>query len=82
MLGWGPASFVAFFVLPFRRLVLCGSVGLQIERRPTEESMLGQNGGGFGGPVAVVAGVLPVGYLPPPGKGKWKISEIRYPGGS
>ena len=30
----------------------------------------------------MVARVLPVGYLPPLGKGKGKISEIRYPGGS
>ena len=30
----------------------------------------------------MVAGVLPVGYLPLPGKGKGKISEIRYLGGS
>ena len=29
----------------------------------------------------MVVGVLPVGYLPSPGKGKGKISEIRYPGG-
>ena len=29
----------------------------------------------------MVAGVLLVGYLPPPGKGKEKISEIRYPCG-
>ena len=30
----------------------------------------------------MVAGVFPVGYLPPPGKGKGKISEIKYPYGS
>ena len=30
----------------------------------------------------MVARVLPVCYLPPPGKGKGKISEIRYPCGS
>ena len=30
----------------------------------------------------MVTGVLLVGYLPPPGKGKGKISEVRYPGGS
>ena len=44
--------------------------------------MSGQTGGGPGGPAAVVAGVLLVGYLPPPGKGKEKIGKIRYPGGS
>ena len=32
--------------------------------------------------VAAVAEVLLVGYLPPLGKGKGKISEIRYPSGS
>ena len=58
------------------------SVGLRIKGRPVDESTLGKNGDGLGGPVAVVAGVLPVGYLPPPGKGKGKISEITYPGGS
>ena len=30
----------------------------------------------------MVVDVLPLGYLPPPGKGKGKISEIRYPRGS
>ena len=58
------------------------SVGFPLEVRPAEESVLGQNGGGLGDPVAAVAGVLPVGYLPLPGKGKGKISEIRYLGGS
>ena len=88
MLGWGPASFVALFVLSLCRLVMRASsgssrsVGLRIEGRPVEESALGQTGGGLSGPVVVVAGVLPVGYLPPPGKGKGRINEIRYPGGS
>ena len=44
--------------------------------------MSGRNGDGLDGPVVAVAGVLPVGYLPPPSKGKGKISEIRYPSGS
>ena len=57
-------------------------VGLRIEERPVEEFESERAGGGLGSPVAVVAGVLPVGYLPPPGKGKGKISEIRYPYGS
>ena len=30
----------------------------------------------------MVVAVLPVGYLPPPGKAKGKISDIRYPCGS
>ena len=58
------------------------SVGLHIEGRPTEDSESAKPGGGLGSPDVVVAGVLPVGYLPPPGKGKEKISEIRYPCGS
>ena len=82
MLGWGPASFVALFVLPFHRLVMRASVGLRIEGRPAEESVSGRNGGRLDGSVVAVAGVLPVGYLPPPGKGKGKISEIKCPGGS
>ena len=82
MLGWGPASSIALFVLSFSRLVMRAYVGLQIEGRPTEESVSGPNGGGLGGPVAVVTKVLPVGYLPPPCKGKGKISKIRYPDGS
>ena len=57
------------------------SVGLRIEGRPAEESESGRTGGGLGSLVAVVARVLPVGYLPPPGKGKEKISKIRYPCG-
>ena len=57
------------------------SMGLRIEERSAEESVLGRNGGGLGGPVAAVAEVFPIGYLPLPGKGKGKISEIKYPGG-
>ena len=80
MLGWGPASFVALFLLSFRGLVMRASIGLRIEGRPAEESMSRRNGGGLGGPVAMVAGDLPTSNLPPPSKGK--ISEVRYPGGS
>ena len=58
------------------------SVGLRIEGRPANESVSGQNDGRLGGLVVVVARVLPIGYLPLPGKRKGKISEIRYPGGS
>ena len=57
-------------------------VCLCIEGKPTEESETRRAGGGLGSPVAVVAGVLPVSYLPPPGKGKGKISKIRCPCGS
>ena len=55
--------------------------GLRIEGRPAEEPESGQTGSRLGSPAAVVAGVLPVGYLSPPGKSKGKISEIRYPYG-
>ena len=65
-------------MLPLGLLVL--SV-LCIEGRPTEESESRRAGGGLGSPAAVVAGVLPISYLPPPGKGKGKISKIRYPCG-
>ena len=57
-------------------------VGLCIEGRSAEESESGRAGGGLGSPATVVVVVLPVGYLPPLGKGKGKISEIRYPCGS
>ena len=57
-------------------------VGLRREGRLAEESMSGQIGSGLSGPTVVVAGVLPVGYLPSPGKGKENVSEIRYPGDS
>ena len=40
MLDWGLTSFVALFVLPFRRLVMCASAGLRIEGRSAEESVL------------------------------------------
>ena len=49
------------------------SVSLCIEGRPAEDSKSARLGGGLGSPADVVFGVLPVGYLPPPGKGKEKI---------
>ena len=88
MLGWGPASFVVLFVLSLRRLVMRASsrssrsVSLCIEGRPGEEPESRQTGGELGSPATVVARVLPIGYLPPPCKGKGKISEIMYPCGS
>ena len=71
--------FVRSLVPPFSHACFCR---LANRGKAAEESMSGRNGGGLGGPVVAVAEVLPVGYLPPPGKGKGKISEIRYPGGS
>ena len=41
-----------------------------------------RNGDGPHGSVATVVGVFLVGYIPPLDKGKGKISEIRYLGGS
>ena len=58
------------------------SVGLRIEGRPAKDSESGQPGDGLGSPSVMVVEVLPVGYLPPPGKGKENISEISYPCGS
>ena len=84
MLGWGPASLVALFVLSLRRLVMRASshsIGLCIEGRSAKESVSGQTGDGLDGLVTVVVGVLPVGYLFSPGKDKGKISEIRVPDG-
>ena len=58
------------------------SVGLHIGGRPAEGSEFEQVGGGSGGlPVAGVRAPL-VGHPPLPGKGKERISEIRYPTGS
>ena len=88
MLGWGSTSFVILFVLSLHHLIMHSSsgssrsVGLHIEGRPVEEPESERTGGGIGSLAVVVAGVLPVGYLPLPRKGKGKISEIRYPCGS
>ena len=87
-MGWGPASFVDLFVLSLLLLIMRASsrssrsVGLRIKGRPAEDFESGRSGGGLGSPAAVVARVLPIGYLPSPGKGKEKINEIRYPCGS
>ena len=88
MLGWGSASFVVLFVLFLRRLMMHASsgssryVGLHIEGRPVKESESRQTGGELDSPAVVVVGILPLGYLPSPVKGKGKISEIKYPYGS
>ena len=88
MLGWGSASFVILFVISLCRLIMHASsgsscsVGLRIEGRSTEEFESGRTSSGLGSPATVVVGVLPVGYLPPRGQDKGKISEIRYPYGS
>ena len=88
MLGWGSTPFVVLFVLSLRCLITHASsrssrsVSLRIEGRPAEESESGRTGCELGSPVTAVAEVLPLGYLPSLGKGKGKISEIRYPCGS
>ena len=88
MLGWSSAYFAVSFVLPFHRLIMRTSsrfsrpVDLRIEGRPVEESKSGRTGGGFKSLATVVAGVLPIGYLPSLRKDKGNISEIRYPCGS
>ena len=87
MLGWGLASFFVLFILSLSSLILHASsrssysVGLRIKGKPTEEPESGLTGGGLCSLIPVVSGVLLVGYLSPPGKGKGKISEIRYPCG-
>ena len=58
------------------------SAGLHIGGKPGEGSESEQVGGGSGGlPIVVVRAPL-VGHPPLPGKGKERISEIRYPTGS
>ena len=55
------------------------SVGLQIGGRPAEGSKSEWVGGGSGGSPVVVVRAPSVGHPPLPGKGKERISEIRYP---
>ena len=55
------------------------SISLRIEGKPAKDSKLAGPGAGLCSHATVVVGFLPMGYLPPPGKGKEKISEIRYP---
>ena len=56
--------------------------GLRIGGSFTEGSDLGQIGGGSGHPAIVIDRVPSAGPLSPYGKGKGKVSKIRYPGGS
>ena len=58
------------------------SFGLRIGRRPAEESEPRQTGGGSGSLAAVVDRAPPTDHPSPSGKGKEKISKIRYPSGS
>ena len=56
--------------------------GLRIGGRPTGEFESRRTNGGSGNLAAVVDKAPLVGHPSPPGKGKGKISEIKYPGGS
>ena len=83
-------------ILPFYRLSIfphtCSIIrtssrpnrpsGLCIEGSSAEGWDLGRIGGGFGRPAIVVDQVTLAGPLFPYGKGKGKVNEIRYPGGS
>ena len=56
--------------------------GLRIKGSSTKEPDLGQIGEGYGCLALVVDRVPPTGPPSPSGKGKSKVREIRYPGGS
>ena len=58
------------------------SSGLRLRGRPTEEFELRWTGGGSNSLVAVVDRDPPADQPSPSGKGKRKVSEIRYPSGS
>ena len=58
------------------------SFGLRIGGRPAEESESRQTGGGSGSLAAMVDGAPTASHPSLSGKGKGKISEIRYPSGS
>ena len=74
--------------LPYTCLIMRTSSGLNrsfgqcIGGRPTEESDLGHTGGGSDRPTIIIDQVPLTGPLSPYGKGKSKISEIRYHSGS
>ena len=55
------------------------SIGLHIEGRPTEGFGFEQVSGGSSGLLVVAVRAPLVGHPPMPGKGKERISEIRYP---
>ena len=76
------------FDLPFPRLTMRTPLGLsrplvlRIGDSSAEEPDLGQTGEGSGHPAIVVDRVPLAGPPSPSGKGKSKVSEIRYPGNS
>ena len=76
------------FNLPYTCPIMCTSSGpnrssgLRIGGRPAEESESRRTGGGSGSLSVVVNRAPPADHPSPSGKGKGKISEIRYLGGS
>ena len=58
------------------------SSDMRIGGRPAEESKSRRTDEGFGNLAVVVNRAPPAGHPSPPGKGKGKISEIKYPSGS
>ena len=87
MFGWDSAS-LSFFRPPYTCPMMCTSsrpnfsFGLPIRGRPAEESELRWTDGGSGNLVAMVDKAPPADHPSPSGKGKGKISQIRYPSGS
>ena len=77
-----------YFGLPFPRLTMRTPLGLshplvlRIGGSSAKEPDLGQTGEGSGRPTIFVDRVPLAGPPSPSGKGKRKVSEIRYPGGS
>ena len=75
------------FNLPHTCPIMCTSTkpnrssGLRIGGRPVEESESRWTSGGSGSLAIVVYRAPPIDYPSPSGKGKGKISEIRYPNG-
>ena len=81
-------AFLSSFAFPYTCSIMRTSSGpsrpsgMHIGGSSTEGSDLGQIGGGSGRPAIVDYRVPLVGPPSPHGKGKGKVSEIRYPGGS
>ena len=87
MFGWDSAS-LSFVQPPYTCPIMRTSSGpnhssgLHIWGRPAEESKSGWTGGGSCSLAAVVDKAPSTDHPSPFGKGKGKISEIRYPSGS
>ena len=87
MFGWDSAS-LSFVRPPYTYPIMHTSFrpnhssGLRLGGRPAEESESRQTGGGSSSLVVVVDRAPPADHPSPSGKGKGKVSEIRYPSGS